>query len=277
MKSFAEKVAAITGAGSGIGRALALELAAAGCELALSDVNEAGLAETVALATPTGVKITSSRVDVARRDEVEAWARRTVEEHGRVNLIFNNAGVALGATVEGMSYADFEWLMNINFWGVVYGTKAFLPHLKASGEGHIINISSLFGLLAVPSQSAYNAAKFAVRGFTEALRQELDMEHANVSATSVHPGGIKTNIARNARTDPSIRSIGLDDVRSTEKFEKLFITTPRRAARIILAAVRRRQRRVLVGPDAKILDLLVRLFPTGYQRLLQGLIRRQMR
>jgi NAD(P)-dependent dehydrogenase (short-subunit alcohol dehydrogenase family) len=277
MKSFAEKVAAITGAGSGIGRALALELAAAGCELALSDVNEAGLAETVALATPTGVKITSSRVDVARRDEVEAWARRTVEEHGRVNLIFNNAGVALGATVEGMSYADFEWLMNINFWGVVYGTKAFLPHLKASGEGHIINISSLFGLLAVPSQSAYNAAKFAVRGFTEALRQELDMEHANVSATSVHPGGIKTNIARNARTDPSIRSIGLDDVHSTEKFEKLFITTPRRAARIILAAVRRRQRRVLVGPDAKILDLLVRLFPTGYQRLLQGLIRRQMR
>jgi NAD(P)-dependent dehydrogenase (short-subunit alcohol dehydrogenase family) len=277
MKSFDEKVAAITGAGSGIGRALALELASAGCELALSDVNEAGLAETVALANQRGVKVTSSRVDVARREEVEAWAKRSAEEHGRVNLIFNNAGVALGSTVEGMSYADFEWLMNINFWGVVYGTKAFLPHLKASGEGHIINISSLFGLLAVPSQSAYNASKFAVRGFTEALRQELDMENACVSATSVHPGGIKTNIARSARMDRSIRDIGLDEVHGTEKFEKLFITTPQRAAHIILSAVRRRQRRVLVGPDAKFLDVIVRLFPSFYQRIMQAMIRYQMR
>ena len=136
-----------------------------------------------------------------------AWADQVVDDHGRVNLIFNNAGVALGATIEAMSYEDFEWLMNINFWGVVHGTKAFLPHLKAAGEGHIINVSSVFGLISVPSQSAYNAAKFAVRGFTDALRMELEIEKCGVSCTTVHPGGIKTNIARNARMDPSVADI----------------------------------------------------------------------
>lgn len=278
MKNFENKVAAITGAGSGMGRTLALDLARRGCHLALSDVNEAGLAETVQLvaAASQSVKVTSQRLDVADRAAMVAWADQVVADHGKANLIFNNAGVGLGATVSGMKIEDFEWLMNINFWGVVYGTQAFLPHLKAAGEGHVINTSSLFGLLAVPSQSAYNAAKFAVRGFTESLRQELDMLDCGVSATSVHPGGIKTAIARNARMDSSVRAIGMDEQTSSRKFEKNFITTAEKAAAIILRAVERDQRRVLVGPDAVLLDKVVRLFPSAYQRFTTYFARKQM-
>ncbi|MDX1696141.1 MAG: SDR family NAD(P)-dependent oxidoreductase, partial [Ketobacteraceae bacterium] len=197
MKNYRDKVAAITGAGSGIGRATALMLAEQGCHLALSDVDEKGLLETASQVS--GVRCTHHIVDVADREAVYAWANQVFQEHGRINIIMNNAGVGLGDTVEQMKYEDFEWLMNINFWGVVYGTKAFLPYLKQSGEGHIINVSSVFGLIGVPTQSAYNAAKFAVRGFTESLREELEIEDACVSATSIHPGGIKTNIARNSR------------------------------------------------------------------------------
>ncbi len=201
-----ERVAAVTGAASGIGRELAVLLAKKGADLAISDVDEVGLAETVDLAKKAGAKvtITSQRLDVADREAVHAWADQVVADHGKANLIVNNAGVALGATVDGMSYEDFDWLMGINFQGVVSGTKAFLPHMKAAGEGHVVNISSVFGLMGIPSQSAYNAAKFAVRGFTEALRVELDIEDCGVSATTVHPGGIKTNIARNARMDDSL-------------------------------------------------------------------------
>jgi short-subunit dehydrogenase len=270
MKSFENKVAAITGAGSGIGRGLALDLGKRGCHLALSDVNEDGLRETAAQLEASGVRVTSSRVDVADRDAVYAWADETANGHGGVNLIFNNAGVALASTVESMSYEDFEWLMNINFWGVVYGTKAFLPHLKASGEGHVINISSVYGLAGIPSQSAYNSAKFAVRGFTESLRQELDMMGCGVSATSVHPGGIKTGIARSSRIDSSIRDLGVNDVGAREKFEKTFITSADKAARVILDGVRRNQRRVLIGPDARVFDWMVRLLPSGYQRISVG-------
>src|SRR3954452_11229489 len=170
MENFSGRVAAITGAGSGIGRALARELARRGAHLALSDVDEAGLAETVSLCEGSGVKVTSQRVDVADRAAVFAWADRAAEEHGKVNLVVNNAGVALAATIDEGSVEDIEWLLGINYWGVVFGTKAFLPYLKEAGEGHIVNLSSVFGLISVPTQSAYNSAKFAVRGFTDALR-----------------------------------------------------------------------------------------------------------
>lgn len=266
MKTFQGRVAAITGAGSGIGRALAANLARRSASLALSDIDEVGLAETVARCEGLGVKVTSRRLDVADRDAVYAWADEVVADHGQVNLAVNNAGVALAATVEGMSYKDLEWLMGINYWGVVYGTKAFLPHLKASGEGHIVNISSVFGLVSVPSQSAYNSAKFAVRGFTDALRMELEIEGSNVSCTTIHPGGIKTNIAKNARMDPSVSTVTGDAGESRDDFEKTFITTPEKAARQILRAVERNRRRALIGPDAKVIDLISRLPAPLYQR-----------
>jgi len=270
VKSFENKVAAITGAGSGIGRALAIELARKRCHLALSDLNEEGLQGTIEQARGFGVQVTSRRVDVADREAVHRWADEVVTEHGKANLIFNNAGVALASTVEGMSYGDFEWLMDVNFWGVVHGTKAFLPHLRASGDGHIVNVSSVFGLAGIPSQSAYNSAKFAVRGFTESLRQELDMMRCGVSASSVHPGGIKTGIARSSRIDENIRDLGINDVDSREKFEKTFITSADKAARAILDGVRRNQRRILVGPDARVFDWVVRLLPSTYQRIAVG-------
>jgi NAD(P)-dependent dehydrogenase (short-subunit alcohol dehydrogenase family) len=269
MKDFRGRVVAVTGAGSGIGRALATELARRGAHLALADIDDAGLAETVSRCEGYGVKITSQHLDVADRVAVYAWADRVVADHGAVNLVVNNAGVALGATVESMSYEDFEWLMNINFWGVVYGTKAFLPHLKASGEGHVVNLSSVFGLISVPSQSAYNAAKFAVRGFTDTLRMELEIEGAPVSVTTIHPGGIKTNIARNARMDPSVTDMAGDPEKARGDFERLFITSPEKAARQILVAVQRDRRRALIGPDAKLIDLVSRLPATLYQTLLE--------
>ncbi len=268
MKDFAGRVAAVTGAGSGIGRALARQLARQGAGLALCDVDGAGLAETVAGCEGLGVKVTSRIVDVADRAAVYAWADEVVADHGAVHVVVNNAGVALGATVESMSYDDFEWLMNIDFWGVVHGTKAFLPYLKASGDGHVVNVSSVFGLISVPSQSAYNAAKFAVRGFSDTLRMELEIEGAPVSVTTVHPGGIKTNIARNARMDPSVTALAGDAEQARADFERMFVTSPEKAARQILTAVRRDRRRALVGPDAKAIDLVARLPAALYQNVL---------
>ena len=276
MKDFNGRVAAITGAGSGIGRALAEELARRGAHLALSDIDEIGLAETVARCEGSAVKVTSQRLDVADRDAVYAWAEQVVDEHGSVNLIFNNAGVALASTIESMAYEDFEWLMNINFWGVVYGTKAFLPHLKASGEGHIVNLSSVFGLLSIPSQSAYNAAKFGVRGFTDALRIELEIDPCGVSSTTVHPGGIKTNIARNARMDSSVGPLAGSTDEARSGFDKVAMTSPEKAAKQIIAAVEADKRRALIGPDAKVLDLLSRLPAGVYQKaIVRGARRRR--
>lgn len=267
MKNFKNKVAAITGAASGMGRTLALELARRGCHLALSDVNEAGLAETAQMASKLGVKVTTAKLNVADREAMNAWADQVVAEHGKVNLIFNNAGVALGAFIETVKPEDFQWIMGINFWGVVWGTQAFLPHLKQSGDGHVVNTSSLFGLLASPTQGTYNASKFAVRGFTEALRQELDLENCGVSATCVHPGGIRTNIARAAKMDDSLHAKSGGDAESARsRFDKMLnVTTAESAALQILCAVERNQRRVLVGPDAKILDFMVRLVGSWYQ------------
>jgi short-subunit dehydrogenase len=276
MQDFNGRVAAITGAGSGIGRSLAVQLAKRGCHLAISDIDETGLAGTADLAGSTGVKITTQRLDVADRAAVHAWADRVVADHGKANLVVNNAGVALGATVEGMSYDDLEWLLAINLDGVITGTKAFLPHLKAAGEGHIVNLSSVFGLIGIPSQSAYNAAKFAVRGFTEALRVELDIERCGVSATAVHPGGIKTNIARNARIDDSVAALGQDPADAKQGFERLFITSPKRAAQVIIKAIEKDKRRVMVGPDAHLINLAAKLPPAAYQQVLVWGGRRQL-
>ena len=267
MKNFKNKVAAITGAGSGMGQQLAVLLAKAGCHVSLSDVNEKGLAETVELVKPYNVRVTSKKVNVAKLEEVRTWAEETEQNQGSVNMIFNNAGVALGSTVEGSNYEDLEWIMGINYWGVVYGTKEFLPYLKKTGEGHIINTSSLFGLTAQPTQSAYNSTKFAVRGFTESLRQELDIENSGVSALSVHPGGIRTNIANDARMSDSIKSMGMNPEKSAKAFNKLLRMPAEEAAQQILDAVLKNKRRLLIGNDAKTLDLIQRVLPTGYQRI----------
>lgn len=279
MKSFRNRVAAITGAGSGIGRALAQRLAAEGARLALSDINETAVKEVAAELARQGCEVIADRLDVADREAVHAWADRVHDHFGEVHLVFNNAGVALGATVEHVSYEDFEWLMGINFWGVVYGTKAFLPYLKQADRGHIVNVSSVFGLIGIPSQSAYNAAKFAVRGFTESLRIELELEGSSVSCTSIHPGGIKTNIARNARLSERLHEMtGMTPEESTREFEKMFRTTPEQAADDILRGVRQNSRRVLIGGDALAIDIMQRLLPTTYQRLIasgQKMIRKR--
>lgn len=267
MKNLNNKVAAITGAGSGIGQQLAILLAQQGCHLSLSDVNEQGLASTAELLKTYDVRVTTQKLDVADRVAMQKWAAETVQHHGSVNMIFNNAGVALGSTVEGASYEDLEWIVNINFWGVVYGTKEFLPYIKQTQDGHIINISSLFGLTAQPTQSAYNATKFAVRGFTESLRQELDMENCGVSALCVHPGGIRTNIANAAKMNDSIKSLGMHPEKSIKSFNKLLRTPPEQAARLILEAVQKDKRRLLIGNDAKTLDFMQRVLPTGYQKV----------
>ena len=271
MKSFNGRVAAITGAASGMGRALALALAREGCHLALADKNGPGLAQTVAIikaSTLSPVTITTQVLDVSDREAVQAWASETFEQHGQVNLIFNNAGVALSSTVEGVDYADLEWIVGINFWGVVHGTKAFLPYLKASGDGHVVNTSSVFGLFAQPGMSGYNATKFAVRGFTESLRQELDLQRCGVSATCVHPGGIRTDICRSSRIDANMTGFLIhSEQQARADFEKLFITDADKAANVILQGVRHNKRRVLIGRDACFLDLLARCLPAAYQAL----------
>ncbi len=281
MKSFDNKVAAITGAASGMGRELALALARRGCHLALSDIDAAGLAETATAARQANasVRISTAQVDTADRAAVYAWADQTAAQHGRVNLVFNNAGVALSATLEQVRREDFEWLMAINFWGVVWGTQAFLPHLRASGEGHVVNTSSLFGLLAMPLNGCYNASKFAVRGYTEALRMELELGRAPVSATCVHPGGVRTRIARSARMDASTATLlGCDPEQARAEFDKLLDTTSAESAALqILRAVERNQRRVLVGRDARWADKLVRLLGSWYQPLVVAAARRTAR
>ena len=263
MEGFAGKVAAVTGAGSGIGQALALELARSGASVAISDVDTEGLAQTEEQLKAIGAPVRSDRLDVTEREAFQIYADQIEEHFGKVNQIYNNAGIAFTGDFEITEFKDIERVMDVDFWGVVNGTKAFLPHLIASGDGHIVNVSSLFGLMSMPGQAAYNSAKFAVRGFTEALRQELVLNRDPVKVTSVHPGGIKTAIARNGLT-----AEGVDPEAQYKFFDRrLASTTPQRAAEIILEAVRKNKARVLVGQDAVVLDLIVRITGSGYQRL----------
>ncbi|TDY22345.1 short-subunit dehydrogenase [Paraburkholderia sp. BL6665CI2N2] len=285
MKNFTDKVAAITGAGSGMGRSLAIQLAREGCHLALADRNAASLAETAQLAQAAAprivgspLRITTRVLDVAERAAMFEWAAETAAQLQGVNLVFNNAGVALSSTIEGMDYADLEWIVGINFWGVVHGTKAFLPYIKASGDGHIVNTSSVFGLFSQPGMSGYNATKFAVRGFTEALRQELDLMKCGVSATCVHPGGIRTSIAQSSRIATNMVGFMLEtEQQGKDDFEKFFITSADEAARVILDRVRRNKRRVLIGRDARAADWLARTLPAAYQALVVMQTRRMKR
>ncbi|MDE4455902.1 SDR family NAD(P)-dependent oxidoreductase [Psychrobacter sp. DAB_AL62B] len=282
-------VAAITGAGSGMGRQLATHLAKMGCHVALSDINAEQLIQTKELLVGYDIKATTTVLDVSDNKAVEAWADNVMAEHGKVNFIFNNAGVALYSTVEGSSISELEWVMDINFWGVVYGTKAFLPLIKNSVKesefankdnkyrqfkehGHIVNISSLFGLTAQPSQSAYNASKFAVRGFTESLRQELDIQHCGVSATCIHPGGIRTNIANSARGNDSIKDIGMrGGSKAISSFNKFLKFDASEAAWVILHAAATNQPRCLIGNDAKMMDAVQRVFPARYSKVLNDI------
>lgn len=272
MRQLDGRVAAITGAGSGIGRATALALADAGCALALADVDAAGLAETVRLAegrVAAGRKVTQHVVDVADKARMAEWADAAAAEHDGVNIVVNNAGVALSQTVEDMDIADVEWLFGINWWGVVYGTRFFLPHLRKADEGHIVNLSSLFGLIGVPTQSAYCAAKFAVRGFTETLRIEL--ADSPIGVTCVHPGGIATEIARRARFSQGIGGKGRDE--AVETFDKIARTSPEKAAADIVKGIRRSKGRVVIGADAKCLQLLPRLMPMRYVGLVDRILK----
>jgi NADP-dependent 3-hydroxy acid dehydrogenase YdfG len=263
MRGFAGKVAVVTGAGSGIGQALAIELGRSGAKVAISDVDLEGLAQTEEQLKAIGAQIKSDRLDVTEREAFLAYADAVNEHFGKVNQIYNNAGIAFTGDIEVSQFKDIERVMDVDYWGVVNGTKAFLPYVIASGDGHIINVSSVFGLFSVPGQAAYNAAKFAVRGFSEALRQEMILARHPVAVTTVHPGGIKTGIARNATA-----AEGLDRDELAKLFDKrLARTSPRRAAQVILDAVRKKKARVLVGMDAKVLDLMVRVAGPYYQQV----------
>jgi NADP-dependent 3-hydroxy acid dehydrogenase YdfG len=264
MRQFDGKVAVITGAGSGIGRALALNLAGQGAKLALSDIDVEGLAETVRRAEALGAQVKADRLNVAEREAVLAYADEVVAHFGAVHQVYNNAGIAHHGDVEATEFKDFERIMDVDFWGVVNGTKAFLPHVITSGDGHIVNISSLFGLIAVPGQSAYNAAKFAVRGFTEALRQEMLVAGHPVKVTCVHPGGIKTAVARNATVCE-----GEEATTVAEFFDKrLALHSPEMAARTIVDGVANGRARVVIGWEAKVLDGLARVGGSAYQRII---------
>ncbi len=270
MDGFAGKVAVVTGAGSGIGQALAVELARSGAKVAISDVDTEGLAATEERIKAIGTPVKVDRLDVTEREAFELYADAVKEHFGIVHQIYNNAGIAFAGDVEVSAYKDIERVMDVDFWGVVNGTKAFLPHLIESGDGHVINISSVFGIIAVPGQAAYNAAKFAVRGFTEALRQEMILAKHPVKVTTVHPGGIKTGIARNMTA-----AEGIDVGELAQNFDaRLASTSPEQAARVILEGVRKNRARVLIGRDAKIIDLIARLTGSGYQRLVSMVVAR---
>lgn len=265
MKQLEGKTAVVTGAASGIGRALAQELSRRGCHLGLADVNEAEL-EVTASMIEGNRRVEISRVDVADRVAVRSFAQEAVSKLGAVDIVINNAGVALEGSFEDNTYEELEWILGINLWGVIHGCKEFLPHLKTRPEASLVNISSLFGILSVPNFSGYHISKFGVRGLSEALRQEL--KDTSVAVTCVHPGGIKTSVARNMRSSKK-QGRALSDF--VESYEKNFITTAETAAKVIVDGIQKKKKRVLIGTDAKIFDRVARALPTSYETVV-GLV-----
>jgi short-subunit dehydrogenase len=272
MTAIRGSAAAVTGAASGIGRALAFELSARGCDLALADRDEAGLQAVAAeIATSRSQKVTVHRVDVGEPQQIEAFAQAATAAHPGLNILVNNAGVALLGQFNEIDQAQMDWLMNINFWGVVHATRAFLPQLSRQREAHIVNLSSLFGLIAPPGQTAYAAAKFAVRGFSESLRHELQMAASPVRLSVVHPGGVSTNIVRNSRAGSGVTD-NARRAQSIERFDTIAKTTPTAAALKIIAGIENNAPRILIGNDARMMDLLQRLLPGTYWSVLARLI-----
>ncbi len=252
-------VAVVTGAGSGIGRATSLALANKGCYLALADVNQEGMAQTAAQLASLGAKVSQHQVDVSNKEQMAALPGEVEQTYGRINVLVNNAGVELTTRFEEQSLEDFEWIVGINFWGVIYGCQFFLPILKRQKESHIVNVSSMFGFYGVPSQSSYCATKFAVRGFTESLRAE--MKGTNVGVTCIHPGAINTNIMRNEKT------LGTQMESQSSKFMR-YATAPEKVANKIVHGIEKNKRRVRIGPDSYLSDWLTRLTPTGFNQLM---------
>jgi short-subunit dehydrogenase len=268
MTAIVGAAAAVTGAASGIGRALAIELAARGCDLALADRDEAGL-QTVAaeIAKAASRKVSVHRVDVGEPGQIAGFAKAAIAAHPGLNIVVNNAGVALLGQFHEIDQAQMEWLFNINFWGVVHTTRAFLAHLATRPEGHIVNISSIYGIVAPPGQTAYSSAKFAVRGFSESLRHELQKANSPVRLSVVHPGGVATNIVRNMRTGEGVT----DNERRAEAiewFDQFAQTSPKDAALRIIKGIEKNEPRVLIGSDARFMDLLQRFRPGTYWRVM---------
>jgi NAD(P)-dependent dehydrogenase (short-subunit alcohol dehydrogenase family) len=261
---FDGRTAIITGAASGIGAALAADLSARGCHLALADVNLDRLKEVARSVARDDRRITATLVDVANPDAIANFVDGVRKAHGEAHLLFNNAGVALGGEFERITADDFDWLMSINFWGVVRMTRAFLPLLREADRAQIANVSSIFGVIAPAGQTAYSASKFAVRGFTDALRHELD--GSSIGVTTIHPGGVDTRIAKNARVPADATAEEVE--RGREQAARNLVMPPTRAAEIILRGIARNQRRVLVGRDAHIIALIERIFPARYWTLI---------
>jgi short-subunit dehydrogenase len=277
MIEFAGNAAAVTGAASGIGRALSLQLAARGCDLALADLDEAGLGTLAEELTRTYQrKVLTRRIDVADGSQVQEFAREATSAFPRLCLLINNAGVALQGQFEELELAQIQWLMGINFWGVVYGTHAFLPHLQRQPQAHIVNLSSIFGIIGPPGNCAYAASKFAVRGFSESVRHELAANNSPVHLSVVHPGGVKTNIARNSQAGAHLRDRG-DRAQVLERFEQMARTTPHDAAKRIIRGIERNEPRILIGVDARIMDWIQRLRPARYWALLARAVERMAR
>jgi short-subunit dehydrogenase len=268
---------AVTGAASGIGRALAIELAARGADLVLADRDEAGLqavAAEIAKANPR--KVSLHRVDVSSPEEIAGFAREAIAAHPSLNIVINNAGVALLGQFHEIDQAQIEWLFNINFWGVVHSTRVFLPQLASQPEAHIVNVSSIFGIVAPPGQTAYSAAKFAVRGFSESLRHELQMAKSPVRLSVVHPGGIKTNIVRNSRAGTGVTD-NERRAQSIERFDAIARTSPKDAALRIIKGIEKNEPRILIGNDARFMDLLQRFRPATYWNVMARRIEKTSR